>query len=407
MSNTLALAEIKSELNALIRHNSDRGFLPYSGCNRVCNAMITILEESKASDDHQLTFNIHLYILVEIVKLISHADTSSGAAVDTIRYCLTGLEELSKSAPLYNRKSMLETIIKTAKNKAFKEWAEYGYQLLRGTVYLVQDQKQTEKVYDMFPILGPMYGGKEYPDRYLITLAIIERLEGDAAADKYRMQHLDVSEIRVKAVERALSAEQYALAEELCVQALRKDKPYDRPAVWAYFLERIYTELNNKEKQIEMVRLILMRGDKSYYAKLKELYQSEGTWELERESVLQKLSKAYMSHEYAALLSIQGELSRLLSVVQANNHYIEHFGKQLAQEYPAETSSIYKNYILSEAAAATDRRKYKEVCKLIKSYSLIGAKEEVTHLIQHLIEKYPRRVALVDELQALSMKLKK
>jgi hypothetical protein len=37
---------------------------------------------------------------------------------------------------------------------------------------------------------------------------------------------------------------------------------------------------------------------------------------------------------------------------------------------------VYEEYILNEAAAATDRRKYKGVCKLIKDYSDAGAKEE-------------------------------
>jgi hypothetical protein len=89
-------------------------------------------------------------------------------------------------------------------------------------------------------------------------------------------------------------AHQHALAEKLCAEALQKDKPYGKPVVWAYYLERIYAEIANKEKQIEMVRLILMRGDKTYYA----------------------------------LLSMESELSRLLGVVQANNIYIEHYGKQ-------------------------------------------------------------------------------
>ncbi len=302
---------------------------------------------------------------------------------------------------------MLDAIVKITKNKVFKDWAEYGYQLLRNTVYLVQDYKQAEKVYDLFPTLGPMYGGKEYPDRYVITQGIIERIDGAAAADQYRMEHLDVSEIRIIVVERALSAQQYSLAEELCVDALQKDKPYSKPAVWAYYLERIYAELANKEKQIEMVRLILMRGDKSFYVKLKELYQFEGTWEQKRETVLEELSKTYMSHQYAALLSMEGEWSRLLGVVEANYMYIEHFGKQLAHEFPADTYRIYEEYILIEAAAATDRRKYKGVCKLIKSYSDAGAKEEARNMIRLLVEKYPRRVAMVDELEALSRKLMK
>jgi hypothetical protein len=58
MSNTLTLSEIKSEVRALIRRNSDRGFVPYSGCNRVCEEMTAMLEESKAQEDRKLIFDI-------------------------------------------------------------------------------------------------------------------------------------------------------------------------------------------------------------------------------------------------------------------------------------------------------------------------------------------------------------
>jgi hypothetical protein len=92
----------------------------------------------------------------------------------------------------------------------------------------------------------------------------------------------------------------------------------------------------------------------------------------------------------------------LLGVVQANNIYIEHYGKQLAREFPADTYSIYEKYILNVAAEATDRRKYKGVCKLIKSYSEAGAKEEAMKVIGRLVEKYPRRPAMVDELEVRS-----
>jgi len=158
---------------------------------------------------------------------------------------------------------------------------------------------------------------------------------------------------------------------------------------------------------MKMIHLLLRRGDKSYYNKIKEIYQSDGTWEHKKESILLELSKEYMSHEYAALLAEQGELLRLLNVVQKNPMYIEHYGKLLAQEYPEETFLIYENYIISEAAAATERRKYKGVCKLIKGYSDAGAKAEARNMIQRLIEKYPRRVAMVDELQLLDRKLMK
>lgn len=407
MPNTLTLAETKIEIKRLIRNHSDRGFLPYQGCNHVCHAMLTIVEDSKTLEDRKESFDIHLFILIEVVKLISHADTSSGSVNDVIDYCLEGIEEYSKSAPDDDRKILFNAIIKSAKNKAFKDWAEYGYRLLRNAVYLVQEHKQAEIVYGLFPILGTMYGGKEYPDRYVITQGIIERLEGAAAAEQYQMQHIHIPEIRTMVVERAMSSQQYALAEKLCLEGLQNDKSYGQVSAWAYYLERIYTELANAEKQIEMVHLILIKGDRSYYGKLKDLYKAAGVWEQRRESILQELSKAYMSYKYADLLSEEGELARLLSVVQADPVYIEQYGKQLAREFPAETYLIYETYITSEAAAAADRKKYKRVCKLIKGYFDTGAKPEARELIQRLMEKYPRRAAMVDELEALAKKLTK
>ncbi|WP_248929548.1 hypothetical protein [Paenibacillus hamazuiensis] len=408
MTNLLTLSEIKNEVRTVIRQNKERGFLPYSGCNRVCHALIDMLENSRLLEDRKLSFDIHLFIFVEILKLVSHADTSSGAATDAIHYCLSGVEELSRSATLENRSHMLGGIIKTSKNKACIEWAEHGYGLLSNAVYLVRDHKDAESVYSIFPMLGTMYGRREYPDRFVITQGIIERLNGVAAADQYVMEHLDVPEMRKIMVERAIGNQQYSLAEQLCVEALQEDKGnYHRPPVWAYHLERIYSELRITEKQVEMIRLILLRGDTSYFQKLKELCQLEGTWEETRGVLLHELLENLMPHDFAALLSQEGETAKLLEVVRAHPIYVEHYGKQLAQDYPEEAYSIYEEYIFSEAAAATDRRKYKGVCRLIKSYFRAGAKEQAKGIIRQLIENYPRRVAMVDELQALSNSLQK
>lgn len=402
-----SLNEIKTDLKAIIRQNSDRGFLPYGGCNRVCLAMSNMVEGSRALGDRQETLDVHLYILLEAVKLISHADTSSGMVTDVIHDCLAGVEELAKSAPDERKKPILDAIVKTAKNKAFQEWAEFAFEMLRSTVHLVRDHKQAETVYALFPILGKTYSGEEYPDRYVITQGMIEKLDGAEAADRYRMENLHIPEIRTLAVEQALSSEQFAVAEKLCLEALKNDKTYGEPSEWAYYLERIYRQIGDKEKRIKIVRQILKKGDRSFYPKLKELYESDGVWQQKRESVLEELSKEYMSHKYAALLSEEGELARLLEVIQASHYLIEHFGKQLAREFPAETFEIYEKYILKEAADATDRRKYKGVCKLIKGYYDSGAKVEAQGMIRLLAEKYPRRAALLDELEALGKKLKK
>jgi hypothetical protein len=370
--------------------------------------MMAVLQAAETLEDRKLAFDIHIMVLLEVVKLISHADTSSGAATDVVNSCADTIEELCKTDEGVNEKHFFDTIVKTAKNKALKEWPDCGYDLLKSTVYLVRNRKQADKVYEIFPILGPLYNGKEYPETYLITLGITERLEGMEAAERYLMDHLDVKEVRVIAVDKALEAKSYSLAERLCVEALNNDdRKFGKAPVWTYYLERIYEETSNSNKQMETVREILFRGDTKYYSKLKELFHSHGLWDDQRkEALLHELSKALMVHDYIELLSRADELRQLLEAIRRNPYYIVHYGKQLAAHYSEEAYGIYEEWIWNQAKEATDRGKYKAVCHSIKSLWTAGGRMEALKLIDRLNEAYPRRPAMQDELAGLRKKLK-
>ncbi len=134
-----------------------------------------------------------------MIKLISHADTSSGAAGDVVHSCLEGIDKLSQAADDVNYEYFFGTIIKNARNKAFQDWPDNGYRLLKSATYLARDKKQAKKIFDVFPLLGTLYDGTDYPEKLLITLAIVERLDGNEAAEKYMMEHIDVPELRMVA----------------------------------------------------------------------------------------------------------------------------------------------------------------------------------------------------------------
>ncbi len=241
------VTDLKNQIKTAIRRSSDRGFVPYSGCNRVCGEMILIMqiaEQHAKAADYLQAFDIYVMVLVEAVKLVSHADTSSGAAGDVIYGCITEIDKLCNTVQEAKQQHFFNTIIKTVKNKAFKEWNEQGYQLLKSAVYFVRDQKHAQQIYALFPVLGAMYDEKDYPDKMLITHGILERLEGREVADQYLMNHIHVPEIRILVVENALAAKNYLLAEQLCTEALQQDTRgyFNKPAPWAYYLERLYAE---------------------------------------------------------------------------------------------------------------------------------------------------------------------
>jgi hypothetical protein len=308
MPNNGQLTDLKNQIKDSIRSYSDRGFVSYSGCDRVCAEMMSIMhiaEDLVKTTDYQKAFDIYIIVLIEVVKLISYADTSSGAAGDVIHGCINEIDKICNAVYEEKHKHYFDTIIKTAKNKAFKDWPDDGYRLLKSAVYFVQDQKQAQKIYDVFSILGTMYDGEDYPDKLCITLGIIARLEGKEAADRYLMHNIHVPELRIIAVENAIAAKHYPLAEKLCMEALQKDARgyFDKPALWAYYLERLYAETANEDKLTEMVQFILLHGDTSYFEKLKELYLQKGIWDQKRELLFQKLSKALMSHWHRKMKS--------------------------------------------------------------------------------------------------------
>ncbi len=407
MPNKQHIIDLKNNMKAFIRRNSDRGFINYSGCNRICTEMMSIMQEAETSSDVVQAFDIYIMLLLETVRMISHADTSSGAASDVIDGCLTEIDKLCQTTAGENHKHYFDTIIKTAKNKAFKDWPDVGYSLLKSAVYFVCNEKQAQKVYESFVVLGTMYDGKDYPDKLLITFGIIERLEGKNSADKYLMDNIDVPEIRIIAVENALAVKHYPLAEKLCTEALKKNPRgyFNKPAPWAYYLERLYAETANEEKFTEMVRFILLHWDSSYFKKLKEIYLKKGIWEQERGPLFEELSKAYMSHQYALLLAQEGEIQKLLDVIIKNKSYITDYGKQLAESFPEETYKIYNEYILEEAKEATDRGKYRNVCRTIKNFYEAGARAQAIALTDHLFSMYQRRPAMLEELNGLKKKL--
>ena len=63
MPNQPQILELKQQIKDAIRRNSDRGFVPYGGCNRVCaemTAVMSIAENSYQEKDYRQAFDICL-----------------------------------------------------------------------------------------------------------------------------------------------------------------------------------------------------------------------------------------------------------------------------------------------------------------------------------------------------------
>lgn len=405
--NSPTIQELKAEIKATIRSNSDRGFLHYSECNNVCHYLSLVLDQAEQHHDARYVMEVFMLVIVETLKLRLHADDSDGMTTDNLNHAIATIERLCEQAEPENRDYFFKFIMKTVKNKVFKDWAEEGFSLLRAAVPLVQTDKEAGRIYDMFPLLGTMYSGSEYPDQHVVTHSLILKLEGEEAANRYINDHLEVDELRAMAVEQALEVKRYEEAERLCLDALKSFWGNGIPE-WALYLDRIYAETSDIKKQIGIVKEILLHDHISFYIKLKLLYENSGQWNEElKVELFHEMSKHMQVTSYGLILQEEQEWELLLEQVQSKSYLIEIFGKTLVKVFPQETAAIYEKVILHDAEGAGDRRKYRGICKQLNEYAKVVDASSALHLLDQLAAKYPRRPAMLEELEKVKTKLNK
>jgi hypothetical protein len=80
---------------------------------------------------------------------------------------------------------------------------------------------------------------------------------------------------------------------------------------------------------------------------------------------------------------------------------IEAFEKYLARDYAKELTDLYGKAILKEMQRANDRGQYQMICRYLRRMVKMGARETVNSIINQLQTTYPKRKALMEELQLI------
>ena len=131
------------------------------------------------------------------------------------------------------------------------------------------------------------------------------------------------------------------------------------------------------------------------------IYQKES----QKPILLKELKQCKYSVCYRSVLVKENEKKLLLEAVTENPYNLFYYAQFLVMDYPNEIYELCANYIREQCAQATDRRLYKKVCKDL--LQLIKWKGNATAklLVDEFKATYPRRSALLDELQKVEKKL--
>ena len=146
-------------------------------------------------------------------------------------------------------------------------------------------------------------------------------------------------------------------------------------------------------------------GNEEFWDVLKRLYVGQGVWEEKKPLLLEELKNGRYMICYRSILIQEDEKKLLLEAVKEQPFDLFYYGKFLVKEYPEEIYALCEKYIREKCAQATDRRLYKKVCKDLLQLIKWKGNVEAKALVEEFKMAYPRRTALLDELQKVEKRL--
>ncbi|MEH7095371.1 hypothetical protein [Neobacillus vireti] len=186
---------------------------------------------------------------------------------------------------------------------------------------------------------------------------------------------------------------------QLCLDGEAEDQAY--PGLvkeWKEYRFQAYEMLGEMEKQRELARELLFKNEFKYYQKLKELYPTS-EWESILQGIVDEFGRQkYQPSTYVSILIQENLKAELLRYCQQNHLVITEYYPYIIKDYPNEVNDVFSQYINQSADEATDRKKYRKVCAMIKSYKKACGPMASHHLITELREKHKRRPAFLEEL---------
>lgn len=146
-------------------------------------------------------------------------------------------------------------------------------------------------------------------------------------------------------------------------------------------------------------------GNEKFWGVLKQIYNECGVCNENYGSLLDELKDSKRTVCYRSILISENEKKRLLDDVMENPYDLFYYGKYLVKEYPEQVYGLCYKEISESCAQAKDRREYKKITKNIAQLIKWKGNDTAKSLIEELMQRYPRKPALLDELEKVEKKL--
>ncbi len=417
-SNNDQLTQLRIELGDTIAENMRSGFIYHQQTIDICDIFDNVIQNALNKQSRgQIGLSIQKILLI-IELTVSHLeimDGSSGRPSRTLGLAFESLSKLAKTAvsilPDPEKKMLVKDAIKVFNMNFFDRWGKFRFPIFESILPLVTTETfelinaAANRVFERYPA-GGFFGPMIENDYIAFKIKGLISIGNFRDAEKLMNDHINSSKIREIAINFYLSQEDFRTAEKLATNGLLK-RDNDQP-IWLKYLEKIYAKTHDDRKLTRVYKdqlLMTKRGvNETDYQKLRALLQKQGRWDKESTELLQEFSEKLPPENYAAILSIKDQKDKLMVFVEEKPGLISAYGNILYDQYPDKVTKLYYETLV-KVDIGSSRKHYRHIVTMINKYAEYGDKEKAKEWCQQIINQYPRRAALVDEIQQVLNKI--
>lgn len=420
-------------VRSLIRSHKFRGYIDYSASNKLGKELYKLVDQAQQFleiQNYRDAFTVSKVIVHEIVPIFEFCDDSNGYVADCAYASIEILRRLCQmNCPIEFKELIFQFIITQFDSyPPIFEYGDFGYELMDVLYHVAFATQNTNELLTF--IDKKLEGMKSnYQRNFLVRykIMVLNELGRNEEAQKIIFQNIEDPDIRAQVVKNCIEQKNYEEAKKLLFEGIKLAEQKNHSGT----VNKWETELFNiaiSENNIDEIRryskkFSFSRGlNKKYYNLWKNTYSKE-EWadviEKEIHSVTKKVRSHYSKNSFfdnnwlnVNLLSYLGPifieekfLDRLFELVKnvVNFDTLSSYYPDLKSDFKNELYDLFLKALESEGPYLEGRNQYKEFTNkikfVIKEYP--ESKLKTLEILKLLIQKYPKRRAMVEEFEKL------
>lgn len=399
----------EKQVKSILKTASDRhGFIDWSASRIVGNAVDNLLESAQKqinNRNYKSAVFICTAVMEKMTEALQYSDDSNGdigGSVDAAYEMLYAIAQEQISEEI--RKLIIEYCFTSFDKQIYSGW-DWHIGVLRLAAFLLKTEEEKEHIFKQIDKAQRSDYEKEAAQS--IKYDILLKTKGENAAEEYLEQNITNSNLRREAIQKALIKKNYDKAIFLAKDGVNYDLK-DKPGLakeWYDWLLKIAQAQNDSERIIEYARMLFIdnfRNEQDYYQIMKQ-YVKPDKWNAFVEAVIQDITtkKRWLDTGLIASILIKEEWwGRLLELVKKspNLNTIDHYEKYLSKHYANEIVELFATGVLKYMKNSMGRDHYQNACRYIRKIIKLGARDKANEIVSYLRTEYPKRKALMEEL---------